>query len=234
MMKITQTLTISTDQVLHLLHQAGGQAWSISYLPKKHQLLIEHKKDWIAKLFLPWTHTWYSEGRVGPVEESHYCLALISAGQAALGYYHQGRLVEHKIFRAYLVRQKQGKSQYKHLKTKGKSRAGSRIRLEETEQFFKEINQRLQRYASQYPLDFWGLGCRKTLWPLLFDAALPPPFSSKSAALIELPYSFSKASFEELQILEYRLTQFHLLRSPLGESLIQLQQASTSDTDDSW
>jgi len=234
MMKIPQTQVLSDNQALQFLEIAGLQGWQVQYILEKHQLLVENEIGWIAKLYLPWTQTWLPEGSFGLAEDVHYCITLVRAGQAALGYYHQGRLVEHKIFRAYLVRQKQGKSQYKHLKTKGKSRAGSRIRLEETEQFFKEINQRFQRYASQYPLDFWGLGCRKTLWPLLFDAALPPPFSSKSAALIELPYSFSKASFEELQILEYRLTQFHLLRSPLGESLIQLQQASTSDTDDSW
>lgn len=216
MMKIPQTQVLSDNQALQFLEIAGLQGWQVQYILEKHQLLVENEIGWIAKLYLPWTQTWLPEGSFGLAEDVHYCITLVRAGQAALGYYHQGRLVEHKIFRAYLVRQKQGKSQYKHLKTKGKSRAGSRIRLEETEQFFKEINQRFQRYASQYPLDFWGLGCRKTLWPLLFDAALPPPFSSKSAALIELPYSFSKASFEELQILEYRLTQFHLLRSPLG------------------
>jgi hypothetical protein len=125
-------------------------------------------------------------------------------------------------------------SQFKYLKTKGKSRSGSRIRLEETELFFKDINQRLQVYTNQYPLTYWGLGCSKTLWPVLFDAAVPPPFTSKSPELIELPYPFSKGSFEELQVLEHRLTQFHLLLSPSGESLMQLEQAPNPEADDSW
>jgi hypothetical protein len=89
-------------------------------------------------------------------------------------------------------------------------------------------------YAKQYPLNFWGLGCAKTLWPLLFDLEVKPPFTSKSAELIELPYPFTKGSFEELQELELRLQQFHLLLSPFGEPLIQLNQASNPEEDDSW
>jgi hypothetical protein len=203
-------------------------------LPEKHQLLIENKVSWLAKLFLPWTMTWLPEGKFQVQEDVHYCLTLVRAGQASLGYFHQGKLLDHKVFRGYLVRQKQGKSQFKYLKTKGKSRAGSRIRLEETLVFFKEINERLQVYAKQYPLNFWGLGCAKTMWPLLFDGEVKPPFSSKSAELIELPYPFTKGSYEELQELELRLQQFHLLLSPLAEPLIQLQQADDPEADDSW
>jgi len=228
-MKIPQTQVVSYEQVLLLVNQADEKGWEIRYLPEKHQLLIENKVNWLAKLFLPWTMTWLPEGKFQVQEDVHYCLTLVRAGQASLGYFHQGKLLDHKVFRGYLVRQKQGKSQFKYLKTKGKSRAGSRIRLEETLVFFKEINERLQVYAKQYPLNFWGLGCAKTMWPLLFDGEVKPPFSSKSAELIELPYPFTKGSYEELQELELRLQQFHLLLSPLAESLIQLQQA-----DDSW
>ena len=52
--------------------------------------------------------------------------------------------------------------------------------------------------------------------------------------LIELPYPFTKGSYEELQELELRLQQFHLLLSPLAEPLIQLQQASDLTADDTW
>ena len=233
-MKIPQTQVVSYEQVLLLVNQADEKGWEIRYLPEKHQLLLENKVSWLAKLFLPWTMTWLPEGKFQVQEDVHYCLTLVRAGQASLGYFHQGKLLDHKVFRGYLVRQKQGKSQFKYLKTKGKSRAGSRIRLEETLVFFKEINERLQVYAKQYPLNFWGLGCAKTMWPLLFDGEVKPPFSSKSAELIELPYPFTKGSYEELQELELRLQQFHLLLSPLAEPLIQLQQASDIAADDSW
>ena len=233
-MKIPQTQVVSLAQALLLVDQADEKGWEIRYLPEKHQLLLENKVSWLAKLFLPWTMTWLPEGKFQVQEDVHYCLTLVRAGQASLGYFHQGKLLDHKVFRGYLVRQKQGKSQFKYLKTKGKSRAGSRIRLEETLVFFKEINERLQVYAKQYPLNFWGLGCAKTMWPLLFDGEVKPPFSSKSAELIELPYPFTKGSYEELQELELRLQQFHLLLSPLAEPLIQLHQASDPAADDSW
>jgi hypothetical protein len=233
-MKIPQTQVVSFAQALLLVDQADEKGWEIRYLPEKHQLLLENKVSWLAKLFLPWKMTWLPEGKFQVQEDVHYCLTLVRAGQASLGYFHQGKLLDHKVFRGYLVRQKQGKSQFKYLKTKGKSRAGSRIRLEETLVFFKEINERLQVYAKQYPLNFWGLGCAKTMWPLLFDGEVKPPFSSKSAELIELPYPFTKGSYEELQELELRLQQFHLLLSPLAEPLIQLQQASDPEADDSW
>lgn len=233
-MKIPQTQVVSFAQALLLVNQADEKGWEIRYLPEKHQLLLENKDSWLAKLFLPWTMTWLPEGKFQVQEDVHYCLTLVRAGQASLGYFHQGKLLDHKVVRGYLVRQKQGKSQFKYLKTNGKSRAGSRIRLEETLVFFKEINERLQVYAKQYPLNFWGLGCAKTMWPLLFDGEVKPPFSSKSAELIELPYPFTKGSYEELQELELRLQQFHLLLSPLAEPLIQLKQASDPEADDSW
>jgi hypothetical protein len=233
-MKIPQTQVLSAEHAHQLLKIAELKGWQIHYVPDKHQVLIENETSWLAKLYLPWTQTWFPEIGFGLAEDVHYCITLVRAGQAAVGYFHQGILLDHKVFRAYLVRQKQGMSQFKYLKTKGKSRSGSRIRLEETELFFKDINQRLQVYTNQYPLTYWGLGCSKTLWPVLFDAAVPPPFTSKSAELIELPYPFSKASFEELQVLELRLTQFHLLLSPLGEALNPLLQTSDPEADDSW
>jgi hypothetical protein len=233
-MKIPQTQVLSDEQALQLLKIADLKGWQIHYDPVKHQILIENETSWLAKLYLPWTQVWLPELGFSLAEDVHYCITLVRAGQAAVGYFHQGILLDHKVFRAYLVRQKQGMSQFKYLKTKGKSRAGSRIRLEETLVFFKEINERLQVYAKQYPLNYWGLGCAKTMWPLLFDGEVKPPFTSKSAELIELPYPFAKGSYEELQALELRLQQFHLLLSPLAEALIQLNQASKSDADDSW
>ena len=234
-MKIPQTQVIPYEQVLQIVNQVEEKGWKITFLPEKQQLIIENEVSWLAKLFLPWTMTWLPEGKFQILDDVHYCLTLVRAGQAAVGYFHQGNLLDHKVFRGYLVRQKQGKSQFKYLKTKGKSRAGSRIRLEETLLFFNEINERLQVYAKQYPLSFWGLGCAKTLWPLLFDGEVTAPFTSKSSELIELPYPFSKGSYEELQELELRLQQFHLLLSPTGKAVLSTLSSSNLETaDDTW
>jgi hypothetical protein len=234
-MKIPQTQVVSLAQALLLVDQAAEKGLEIRLLPEKNQLIVENEGGWLLKLFLPWTLSWHSEQKFQELDDVHFCLTLVRAGQAAVGYFHQGKLLDHKVFRGYLVRQKQGKSQFKYLKTKGKSRAGSRIRLEETLLFFNEINERLQVYAKQYPLNFWGLGCAKTLWPLLFDGEITAPFTSKSRELIELPYPFTKGSYEELQKLELRLQQFHLLLSPAGKEVLSIPSSSIpEDADDTW
>jgi hypothetical protein len=234
-MKIPHTQPLTLDQVDQVLSQARAEGWVLSYLPQKHQLLIDKGNDWLAKLFLPWTCTWDAQQGITTNPDAHFSLVLVRAGQAAVGYFHQGQLIDHKVFRAYMVRQKQGKSQFKYLKTKGKSRAGSRIRLAETLLFFNEINERLRTYHAQYPMDFWGLSCGKTLWPLLFDAEVTPPFTSKTPQLIELPYHVAQASFEEVREIGKRINQYHLLRSELGMIALVLQGSPSVEQDsDDW
>ncbi len=228
-MKIPNAQLLSLDQVTQVLAQADAEGWGISYLPQKHQLLIERGSDWLAKLFLPWTCSWDTAEGIMTNPDAHFSLVLVRAGQAAVGYFHQGQLIDHKVFRAYMVRQKQGKSQFKYLKTKGKSRAGSRIRLAETLLFFNEINERLRTYDTQYPIDFWGLSIGKTLWPLLFDAEVAPPFTSKTPQLIELPYHVAQASFEEVQEIGKRINQYHLLRSELGSKALGMQGSPSAE-----
>jgi hypothetical protein len=53
--------------------------------------------------------------------------------------------------------------------------------------------------------------------------------------LIELPYPFTKGSYEELQELELRLQQFHLLLSPAGKELLSIPALTNpEDADDTW
>ena len=228
-MKIPNAQLLTLDQVAQVLAQADAEGWGISYLPQKHQLLIERGTDWLAKLFLPWTSSWDTAKGISTNPDAHFSLVLVRAGQAAVGYFHQGQLIDHKVIRAYMVRQKQGKSQFKYLKTKGKSRAGSRIRLAETLLFFNEINERLRAYDAQYPIDFWGLSIGKTLWPLFFDAEVAPPFTSKTPQLIELPYHVAQASFEEVQEIGKRVNQYHLLRSELGSIVLGMESSPSAE-----
>ena len=230
-MNIPQSITLSETEVLDLLTTAQKQELVLTYVSEKHQLILEKGQDWMAKIYLPWTYGWDEKQGFFLNEDAHFSLVLIRAGQASIGYFHQGKLLDHKVFRAYMVRQKQGKSQIKHLKTKGKSRAGSRIRLAETEHFFEEINQRLQAYSSAYSIDFWGISCGKTLWPFLFESAVFPPFSSKQSNLIELPFHISQASFEELENAGKLLGQFHLILSEKGKEYIKASKKHEKETD---
>ncbi|WP_111669756.1 hypothetical protein [Algoriphagus litoralis] len=219
-MNIPQARIINRQFAEELLSDSIKKDFTLIFDPKKHQLRIEDNQEWLAKIYLPWTINWSEGAGLADNSDSHFSLALIRAGQAVTGYFHQGVLMDHKVFRAYMVRQKQGKSQIKHLKTKGKSRAGSRIRLAETNQFFEEINERLTSYADQYPIDFWGISCAKTMWPFYFSSAIAPPFSPKSNNLIEVPFHISQASFEELKTSGELVQKFHLIFSEKGKTVM--------------
>ncbi|MEM7036019.1 MAG: hypothetical protein AAF570_03495, partial [Bacteroidota bacterium] len=65
-----------------------------------------------------------------------YLMILMQAGHAALGYFEEGEVVHHKVVKKYMVRRKQGKSQVGYLGTRGKSKAGSRVRLANAVRFF--------------------------------------------------------------------------------------------------
>ena len=230
-MHIPQTHKISAEEAGHLLKKAQDIGLQIRYEETKHQLIFETNLDWLAKLYLPWT--WEYSAELQKKYDSHYVLGLVKAGQASVGYFHEGILIDHKVFRAYMVRQKQGVSQIKHLKTKGKSRAGSRIRLAETERFFNEIKERMKSYSDKFPIDFWGISCSKTLWPFLFSTDTPSPFSKDNEKLIELPFHIHQGSFEEIKEAGEILQSFHLLVSEEGKTIFEKMPKKTSE-DENW
>lgn len=235
-MNIPQAQIISQNIAENLISESRSQKFLFSYEKRKHQILIENSQDWLAKIYLPLTLDWMENTGFRENPDSHFSLVLIRAGQAVTGYFHQGILLDHKVFRAYMVRQKQGKSQIKHLKTKGKSRAGSRIRLAETFQFFEDINERLTSYSDQFPIDFWGISCAKTMWPFYFSSAIAPPFSPKAENLIELPFHVSQSSFEELKSAGELLQKFHLILSEKGNLLLtnQNDKNSSNSINENW
>lgn len=228
-MNIPQAQIVSQKFTENLISDSLSKSFSVSYNSKKHQLLIEDSQDSLAKIYLPWTFIWSEGTGLKESADPHFSLLLIRAGQAVVGYFHRGFLIDHKVFRAYMVRKKQGKSQIKYLKTKGKSRSGSRIRLAETNQFFEGINERLNSYADQYPIDLWGISCAKTLWPYYFSSAISPPFSPKEENLIELPFHISQGSFEELKNAGELVQKFHLILSEKGKKLLNGNSKNESD-----
>lgn len=219
-MNIPNANVISQSLTEGLISQSIAKGLDVNYLKEKHQILIEDSSDWLAKIYLPWNLEFDPTVGFSIKDDFHYSLVLIRAGQAVVGYFHDGNLLDHKVFRAYMVRQKQGKSQIKYLKTKGKSRSGSRIRLGETERFFEEINERLNEYSSNFPIDLWGISCGKTLWPYYFESQTAPPFSQNQENLISLPFHIAQASFEALENVRIQLTKFHLLLSEKGKEIL--------------
>ena len=127
-----------------------------------------------------------------------YVIILIQAGKAAVAYFEGDLLVDHKVFKSYMVRQKQGKSQIKYLNAKGKSKAGSRVRLANTVHFFESINERLIEYFEDYEVQRRALSCSKTLLPYLYSSKVECPFEKNDDRIVKIPKHVHTPGYEIL------------------------------------
>lgn len=197
----------SIDFIRNLPARLEAQRENVLFLPKK---LALQGFDAAGKLKW-WFRVPLLFPRMGAVETlenyatqlsedlpTYLLLVLRANGNAAIGYFENGKILNHKVIRKYMVRQKQGKSQIKHLKTRGKSRAGSRVRLEQTIEFAEEINQKL--------IDWETEGAERILvsssidvWNLLFKVDVLPPFEKRDMRLRKVPYHIPTATFAELK-----------------------------------
>ncbi len=128
--------------------------------------------------------------------EVKYLMLLVQTGSASVGIFQGDKCLEHKVFSAYMVRKKQGTSQIKHLKTKGKSRAGSRVRLAKTLLFFEDINTRLIRHFKEHEFDRIAFSCSKILMPYLFGSKVVTPFDRKDERIYKIPKHLHQPNFE--------------------------------------
>ena len=203
------------------------------YDSRRHSIEFHSENASIAKVYLSIDQLWGKDNSLLKKSDFFLPVCVIKAGQASLALFHNSELIDHKVFRAYMVRKKQGKSQVKHLKTKGKSRLGSRIRLSETERFFEEINKRLNKY-NKHPIEKWALSCSKTLWPFLFESDVTPPFESKSESIYKIPFHISEAKFEIQDKLYHELCSMHISTSEVGKKLLSPLLESSPQNDEDW
>jgi len=127
-----------------------------------------------------------------------YLIILIQAGAAALGYYENGKLLKHKVIRKYMIRKSQGTSQIKHLKTRGKSRLGSRIRLRNSVLFFKEINETLTESDIVLQSETILLSLPINLIHPLFTTDVPVPFERNDPRVKKIPIDVKTPNLKEL------------------------------------
>jgi hypothetical protein len=125
-------------------------------------------------------------------------ILLIQAGNAALGVYSEGKFCEHKVIRKYMVRKKQGKAQINYLKTKGKSRLGSRIRLAKSVEFFEEINERISQWSKVYFPETILYSCTPTLWGMLFRSKIKASFLKDDMRLKKIPLDIDIPDYREM------------------------------------
>jgi hypothetical protein len=141
----------------------------------------------------------YLERTSRPDVPPDYIIILIQAGHSALAYCEAGKMLYHKVIRKYMVRKKQGKAQIAHLKSKGKSRAGSRVRLAQTVEFFEEINSKLHNWDVTESADRILYSCPVRMWPLLFESKVPAPFDQRDNKLRKIPMDVGIPNLEELE-----------------------------------
>lgn len=173
--------------------------------PEKHRLVFREHHRWAFRLPLPLPSLPEQGHKLNAYLDTldelppSYVLLLVQAGAAALGYVEMGELLEHKAIKKYMKRHKRGKAQITYLNQKGKSKAGSRIRLANTVRFVEEINERLTVWEEQYAPQRILYSCTAPLWGLLFQSNVPPPFEKKDPRLLKIPMNVHLPGYEELQ-----------------------------------
>lgn len=134
-----------------------------------------------------------------------HVVLLVQAGASALGYWDDDECLAHKVIKRYVVRGK-GRAQSTHLKTKGKSRYGSRLRLQNWTRQLVETNEKLVDWFEQ-----WGepeqilVSCPVRTWPELYEVDPQPPFAKDDPRRRKIPLHVHVPDFEELQRVRSRL-----------------------------
>lgn len=143
-------------------------------------------------------------GRV-PTRLGTEIVLLARAGAVAWGLWDDDRLVLHKVDKRYVVRGT-GRAQPSYLKSKGKSRYGSRLRLMNHRALLEDTSARLHALWKEYgPADRVYVGCPVRLWAEFASAGagLPLGFNER---ILRLPFDFGAPGFEELMRIRARLT----------------------------
>ncbi len=126
-----------------------------------------------------------------------HLVLLLQAGAAALGIFRQGELTHHKVIKKYVVRGR-GRAQPTHLKTRGKSRYGSRLRLQNHKRLLAETNEKLRAWTDEVPqIHDRFYSCPVRTWPELFDTRPGPPFPPED--FVKIPLDLSVPTLKELQ-----------------------------------
>ncbi|WP_421895508.1 hypothetical protein [Marinoscillum sp.] len=176
---------------------------------KKHIVVLnDEAHEFLGFIRLPLHLTIHQDLSV--VEETASVLYLtIESGNAAISIMEGAENLYHTTFSAYMTRKKQGFSQIKYLNKKGKSRAGSRVRLAATTEFFEKINTTLTELLETYEISRAALNCNTTLIPYLYQSRVPFPIDKKDPILYKIPLHIPQSNFTNLE------AAIKKLRSPM-------------------
>lgn len=196
-------LKISSSKTSSLLEYLLNNNYRVELQNKKDKILIYKDNEFLFGLRPPLSYPSLKE--IDEIKQwdyknihKTYIVFLVRSGIASLGLIEDGELIKHKVLRSYMNRKKQGKSQLSYLKTKGKSRAGSRVRLENAKIFFEEISTLLNKWAGKKNIPFYYF----IPIPLLSywnQTSTPPPSQIKLTDSKKIPLNVKTPSFGELQ-----------------------------------
>lgn len=204
---------LNREESVEVIRSLQSSDLDLSYDFEKHRLNWRaEEKDYGFRL--PITIFCDQQGVVDFEREVIYLMLLVQSGSASVGVFKHEDCLSHKVFGSYMVRKKQGKSQIKHLKTKGKSRAGSRIRLASGANMFENINERLQRHFSEHEFDRIAFSCSKILLPYLFGAKTETPFDKKDERIYKIPKHLHQPNFEVMLRMQRFINQGELILPP--------------------
>ncbi|MCA8952511.1 MAG: hypothetical protein KDE27_23570 [Planctomycetes bacterium] len=139
------------------------------------------------------------------VAAGRHAVLLVRAAGVAIGYWHDAELLRHKAIRKYVIRG-HGKAQATHLKTKGKSRYGARLRLQNWRSQLGETNEYLAAWWDELgaPRRVFVAVPVRVLSELL-AADPPPPFGRDDPALERIPLHVHRPDHAELLRVHHRL-----------------------------
>ena len=127
-----------------------------------------------------------------------HLVVLVQAGAVSAGAWENDTLLAHKAWKRYVVRGR-GKAQPTHLKTKGKSRFGSRLRLRNAELLREELGARLQAWWDEYgPPARIFVSCPVREWPELFRSVPDLPFGARDPRIERIPLDVGVPDHAEL------------------------------------
>lgn len=201
-----------SEQLQEVVDNLLEQGYTLEYDFEKHRFDISgNELSLTAYLRLPITLAPPIDLQLSFEKEVMYLMLLVQSGSASIGVFKGEECLEHKVFSAYMVRKKQGKSQLKYLKTKGKSRAGSRVRLASTFQFFENINERLIRHFDEHEFDRIAFSCSKILLPYLFGAKTTTSFAKKDERIYRIPKHLHQPNYEVMLSMQRYLHKAELV-----------------------
>lgn len=123
----------------------------------------------------------------------------IESGSSTIALNRGKSTISHTSVSSYMSRKKQGFSQIKYLNKKGKSRAGSRVRLNKTIEFFEKINEKLTAFLTDSGIDRIAISCTASLVPYLHQSKVKCPFQKDDPRLYKIPLHIPQSNYTNLQ-----------------------------------